>query len=319
MMKLLATVFATIILSACSEQPAPEALGTLERDRITLTTTASEIIRELPVKEGNTVKRGQVLVKLDTRNQEARLAHAMAQQAKSKAMLAKLTNGEREEDIAAAAANVTQAQTKLTEAEHSYQRVIELVQQNYISESEKDSALAARDSAKAALDSAQEQYRKLTAGARFEDIEQASAELTSANADVALQQQLLAELTITATRDGILDNLPYNLGERVPKNAIVAVVQANRTPYARVYVPASHRLNFISGRTIDIRVDGYPSAIEGTIRWVSSAPSFTPYYALTENERSRLMYLAEIDLTDEAATLPSGIPAQAILSSLSDD
>ncbi|HDY8081979.1 TPA: hypothetical protein RQL02_004964, partial [Vibrio vulnificus] len=41
--------------------------------------------------------------------------------------------------------------------------------------------------------------------------------------------------------------------------------------------------------------------------------SFTPYYALTEEERSRLMYLAEVDLTEAAHALPSGVPTQVDL------
>ncbi|MGU3846165.1 hypothetical protein ACVZHT_31915, partial [Vibrio diabolicus] len=104
----------------------------------------------------------------------------------------------------------------------------ELVRKKLISQSEKDSALEARDSARAELDSAKEEFSKLTAGSRLEDIEQAKAALMAAKAEVALQEQKLAELTITATRDGTLDNLPYNLGERVPVNGVVAVIQANR-------------------------------------------------------------------------------------------
>ncbi len=135
----------------------------------------------------------------------------------------------------------------------------------------------------------------------------------AAKADVALQEQKLAELTITATRDGLLDNLPFNLGERVPVNGIVAVIQASRVPYARVYVPANYRVDFVPGKTVNVHVDGVEQPYSGTVRWVATEPSFTPYFALTEEERSRLMYLAEVDLQDSAQSLPSGIPAQVDL------
>jgi HlyD family secretion protein len=46
------------------------------------------------------------------------------------------------------------------------------------------------------------------------------------------------------------------------------------------------------------------------VRWVSSDATFTPYFALTEHDRSRLSFLAEIDIPD-AAQLPSGVPLQA--------
>lgn len=301
------------ILSGCNSNETAKALGTLERDRVTFTATSNEIIRELPVVEGSAVTQGQVLVRLDNKNQQAMLAQAIASQAKASAYLLKLTNGERPEDIAAAAARVKLAEAQLTEAQKNYQRKAELVNKKLISQSEKDAALAGRDSARAELESANEEFSKLTAGARPEDIEQAKAELAAAKAEVSLQQQKLDELTIVATRDGILDNLPYNLGERVPMNAIVAVIQASRVPYARVYVPATYRVNFVPGKAVNVHVDGIEQPYQGTVRWVATEPSFTPYYALTEEERSRLMYLAEVDLEESALKLPSGIPAQVDL------
>ncbi len=313
MKRIILGTFVITLLTACSKDDGQQALGTLERDRVTFTATSSEIIRALPIKEGSQVTEGEVLVQLDTKNQEAILARAVAEQAKADAYLLKLTNGERPEDIAAAQARVARAEAQLAEAQKNYQRKAELVRKKLISQSEKDTALAARDSARAELDSSQEEFSKLTAGSRPEDIEQAKAELMAAKADVALQQQKLAELTITATRDGLLDNLPFNLGERVPVNGIVAVIQASRVPYARVYVPATYRVNFIPGKAVQVHVDGVEKPLEGTVRWVATEPSFTPYFALTEEERSRLMYLAEVDLQDSAESLPSGIPAQVDL------
>ncbi|MCF7360600.1 HlyD family efflux transporter periplasmic adaptor subunit [Vibrio sp. A1-b2] len=301
------------MLVACTADEGSQALGTLERDRVTFSATSNEIIRELPVKEGSQVKIGDILVRLDSTSQEAMLAQAIAQQAKANAYLTKLTNGERPEDIAVAQAKVTLATAKLTEANKNYRRKAELVSKNLISESEKDTALSARDSARAELDSAKEEFAKLTAGARVEDIEQAKAELDAAIANSAVQQQKLDELTIVSTRDGVLDNLPYNLGERVSVGSIVAVVQADNSPFARVYVPEPFRVKLTQGTSLQVHVDGVEQTYQGTVRWIANEPSFTPYYALTENERARLMYLAEIDLSDDAQNLPSGIPAQVDL------
>lgn len=301
------------LLFGCKPDSEAQALGTLERDRVTFSATSNEIIRALPVKEGNKVSTGDILVRLDTSSQEAIVAQAIAQQAKARANLAKVANGERPEDIAVAQAKVTLATAKLTEANKNYRRKSELVAKNLISESEQDSALAVRDSAKAELDSAKEEFAKLTAGSRLEDIEQAKAEYAAATANTEIQQQKLADLTIISTRDGILDNLPYNLGERVATGSIVAIVVADSSPYARVYIPEPYRVKFTQGKTVSVHIDGIDKTYQGIVRWVANEPSFTPYYALTESERARLMYLAEIDLTEEAQNLPSGIPAQVDL------
>lgn len=305
-----------LALLGCQNDDNGKALGTLERDRISFSSTASEIIRELPVQEGTRVKTGDVLVRLDTKRQEAVLAHAIAEEAKASAYLLRLTNGERPEDIAAAKARVDMAEAKLTEAQKNYSRASELVRKKLASQSQKDQAVASRDTARAELNSANEEFSKLTAGSRPEDITQAEAALAAAKADVALQTQQLEELTIVATRDGVLDSLPYNLGERVSVGAFVAVVLADRIPYARVYVPSSVRVKFIPGLKVNVHVDGLEEVLDGTVRWVAADPSFTPYYALTEDERSRLMYLAEIDLPESAENLPTGVPAQVDLQGL---
>ena len=61
-----------------------------------------------------------------------------------------------------------------------------------------------------------------------------------------------------------------------------------------------------------VRVQGVASAFEATLRSLRSDPAFTPYYALSGADASRLAYRAELVLSgDAAAKLPAGLPAQA--------
>ena len=69
------------------------------------------------------------------------------------------------------------------------------------------------------------------------------------------------------------------------------------------------RVSVQPGKKLDVRVDGISGSITGTVRWVSADASFTPYFALTEHDRSRLSYLAEVDVPD-ASSLPSGVPLE---------
>ena len=87
------------------------------------------------------------------------------------------------------------------------------------------------------------------------------------------------------------------------------LLSSDRT-FARVYVPADLRATVRPGTTLEVRVDGVAGAFAGRVRWVSADASFTPYFALTEHDRSRLSYLAEIDL-EGADELPSGLPLRA--------
>jgi HlyD family secretion protein len=224
-----------------------------------------------------------------------------------------LRSGAREEEVAAAVAKVAGAKASLVESEANYKRAIELRKSKTISEADRDQKLALRDANRASLQSAREELRILTNGTRIEDLREAEALLDAAVATLASEKKKLADLTVVATRDGILDNLPWNLGERVTAGSPLAIVLAGKAPFARIYVPEPYRVRVKVGDELVVRVDGLEKTITGRLRWIASEPAFTPYYALNQEERARLMYLAEVQLPDSEAHLPNGVPAQVEL------
>lgn len=313
--RFLPLLICTILLGAsgCDGGPAAEALGTLERDRIVLKATANEIITAQPVPEGTMVTAGTLLVQLDDRRQQAVVARAKAEVAQAEARLAELRNGARKEDIAAATARVAGARAALVEAEANYERAEQLLKQKLAAAATRDSAQAGRDEAQAGLSSATEELLRLTNGTRPEQLDQGAAALQAARAQLALEQHQLGELSVQATRDAYLDSLPWNVGERVPVGATLAIMLADDRPYARVYVPEPFRAGLNIGDIRPVRVDGIDEPLQGRLRWVATEPAFTPYYALNASDRARLVYMAEFDL-EENSDLPTGVPVQVILS-----
>ena len=302
-----------ILLTACDNSPQNIALGTLERDRIAHTATANEVITALPVLQGTPVSKGTILVKLDDTLQKAAVAKAQAEVEQAQASLEKLQNGARKEDIAVAKAQVKGAKAAVVESKANFSRSKKLLARKAISSAAYDTALAARDSSLAHLQTAQAQLKLLTNGARKEDLQIAQAHLNASLAILASEQKKLSNLTIKATRDGILDNLPWNLGERVTMGSPLAIVLAGKAPYARVYIPEPYRVKMTLGLTLNIHIDGLEKPLKGKLRWIATEPAFTPYYALNQEERARLMYLAEFQLADEQAHLANGIPVQVEL------
>ncbi|MEZ5502732.1 MAG: ATP-binding cassette domain-containing protein [Halioglobus sp.] len=288
-----------LLVAGCADKNANEALGTLERDRIVLKATASEIITAEPVPEGTMVAAGTLLVQLDDRIQQAAVAHASAEVAQAEARLEELRNGARPEDIAAASARVAGARATVVDARASFQRASQLLQQKLAAQATRDTALANRDAAEAALRSAEEELLRLTNGTRKEQLDQAAAAVQAARAQLSLEQQRLSDLSVVATRDAYLDSLPWHVGERVTTGATVAVLLADDKPYARVYVPEPWLARLRVGDDRQIKVDGVAQPLTGTLRWMASEPAFTPYYALNANDRARLVYLAEFDLKGE--------------------
>jgi HlyD family secretion protein len=174
--------------------------------------------------------------------------------------------------------------------------------------------LQLRDSSAADLKSAQAALDLLLAGTRSEQLGQARSALSSAASLRQQQDVLLGRLTLVAPVDGTIEALPYRLGERPALGAPVVVMLASGMPYARVYIPEPQRASLRAGQSLSVHVDGVKQAFKGTLRYIAGEASFTPYFALTQRDRSRLAYLAEIDLTEPAALdLPVGVPVEVRL------
>ena len=312
MIRLFALFLPLALITACGDQNTDQALGTLERDRVILKATDNEIIVAQPVPEGRMVTAGTLLVQLDDSRQQAIVARAKAEVGHAAAQLEELRNGARPEEIAAASARVAGARAALVEATANYERAVSLVQRKLAAQAQLDSALAGRDEAEANLESAEEDLLRLTNGTRKEQLDAGAASLQGAEAQLALEQHKLSELSVVATRDAYLDSLPWNIGERVNLGATLAIMLAGDKPFARVYVPEPWRARLIIGDEYPVHIDGLDRVFTGKLRWIATDPAFTPYYALNASDRARLVYLAEFDL-QEGADLPTGVPVQVML------
>lgn len=296
-----------VALAACHPS-TPRALGTLEWDRITLPAPVAEKIIAIDVREGEAVKAGTVLVRLEASGTQAQLAAAAAEQRRSDAALAELKAGPRREEIARAQAALHAAEAQQVDAAAQLRRAEELVKQKLVPQADVDRARATADSNAAQVRSAQAALLELTRGTRGEQIAQGMAAAQAANAQTSAQRVLFDKLTLVAPRDGVIDNLPYRLGDQAPVGAPLVVMLAGDAPYARVYVPEALRAGVKVGTKAQVHVEGSDRAWSGTVRMIRSDPTFTPYYALTGQDVSRLSYLAEVQLDADARALPAGLP-----------
>jgi HlyD family secretion protein len=248
---------------------------------------------------------------------QPRLDQARAVLDEAERRLADLVAGPRQREIAEARAVLTGAESTLATESREYARVAALVDRKLLSASDLDRARARTDSAVAARDQAQARLGLLLEGSRLEQVRQAEAAATGARAALAELQTSAARYTVYAPRDGWIEALPYEIGERPPAGAPVVVMLAAGPPYARVHVPETLRASYTAGRPVTVRIDGIDDPFEGTVRYISAEAAFTPYYALTQDDRTRLSYLAEVTIDDErAAAIPVGMPVQVELESV---
>lgn len=298
-----------LALSSCSDEP-PQALGTLEWDRVSLPSPVAEKIVRIDVREGQQVAAGAALLQLELTRTQSQLAEVQAQAQQSREALSELEAGPRSEDIAQARANLAAAQSQAADARAYYNRLQPLGRQKLVAASDVDRARAAAGNAEAQVRAAQAALLELERGTRSEQIAQGRAALAAAEAQAATQSVSLDKLNVVAPRAGRVDSLPYKLGDQAPVGSPLAILLVGDAPYARVYVPEPTRTQVKVGQPARVFVDGRDSAISGRVRMIRSEPSFTPYYALSGRDAQRLSYLAEITLDKAGADLPAGVPVR---------
>jgi HlyD family secretion protein len=297
------------VLAGCGKAP-PQALGTLEYDRIGMPAPVAERVVAVSVHEGDTVKAGQPLLKLDPAHTQAELAAAEAQARQQQATLLELRVGPRQEDIAKARADLAAAEAQARDARAYYQRLLPLQKDNYAAAADIDRARAAAGNADGLVAAARAQLDALVHGTRPEQIAQAEAALAAAQSQAQAQKVLLGKLDLVAPRAGRVDSLPYKLGDQAPVGAPLAVLLAGDAPYARIYLQEPLRARVRVGDTVRVHVDGRDTVYLGKVRLIRSEPEFTPYYALVGEDAARLSYLAEVALGSDAADLPVGLPVR---------
>ncbi|MEE8278600.1 MAG: HlyD family efflux transporter periplasmic adaptor subunit [Thermoanaerobaculia bacterium] len=305
-------------LAGCDQQDSPLPLvGTLERDRLELVAEAQERIVEVMVTEGERVQKDQPLVRLEASVYEAQLEEARAARQRAEQRHAELVRGPRRERIQEARARLDGAADKLETERREYERIQKLVDDEVLTASDLDRAFAARQVALANHDRAAADLAELLDGTTPEELGQSQAALAETEAAVRRLELIADRLLIQAPRDGIIDALPYKLGERPPAGASVVVMLADTAPYVRLYVPEPLRARVSAGLEAQVTIDGVDRIYPGTVRYVASEASFTPYYSLTQRDRSRFSYVAEITLTaEEARDLPTGLAVEVDFPSL---
>ncbi len=158
---------------------------------VKLSSEVSGEVTELLVKEGDVVKKGQLLCKVRPDVLQSGYERAVASYNSQKAA------------VAASEQALAQNQANFVNAEATYKRNVELYNKKVISASEFDAAKAAYLTAKANLASAKENVT----GAKF-GLEQSGANVKEAGAN-------LAKTTIYSPVDGVVSKLSIELGDRI--------------------------------------------------------------------------------------------------------
>jgi HlyD family secretion protein len=314
-------------LAACRQQaPADHvrASGQVEATDVLVAPEVGGRLILLKVDEGDRVRVGDLIARLDTTNAELALRRARADREQADAQLRLLEAGSRGEDIRQAEAQVASAETDvaaaradLRSAEADLERFDALLKSNSGSQKQRDDAATRRDVARERLAGAEQRVRaanetlaRLKAGARREEIEAARARLAGADAQIATLEQNVADASLKSPVAGIVTQKLADVGEvLVPRAPLVVVTDLDRA-WANVYVDEPAVPNLRLGQQATVFTDAGGPGIQGTVTFISSKAEFTPRNVQTAEERSKLVYRIKVTVDNRAGVLKQGMPVE---------
>ena len=192
--------------------------------QVKLSSNLSGDLLDLPVREGDTIKKGQYIGRIDSRRYEAQLhqREAMEQSARS---------------------DLSGEEVNLARLEADVKRVQVLVKQDSASKAELEKVVAERDGAAARVQSAKDRIK-------------------NASASLAEARFLLSFTTLTAPIDGILTSRLKQVGERVRGSDFnedpIVIIATLSSMEMKVEVGEHEVVHLHEGDPAEIEIDAFP-------------------------------------------------------------
>lgn len=202
--------------------------GEVDTKTVDLSSKITGRVKEINVKEGDFVTKGQELIVLDTPDIEAKTVQADAALELAKSKELEVLNGTRQEQKAMALNSLHKAQSDLELAEKTYNRLRNLNKEGVISNQKADEAYTQYNNAKQALLIAKNNYEMAQNGSRYEDKLMASAKVKQAQGSKKEVQSYLKENVISSPISGQVTEISVEEGELVGAGyTIITIVDTN--------------------------------------------------------------------------------------------
>lgn len=249
------------------------ANGTVQPERsVNVSPKTSGKLKQLLVKEGDRVQEGQILAYMDDSNLQGQYTQAQGQLAQARANLERTLAGNRSQDIAQAQAQVASDRAALWQADRTFQQNKQLYGSGAITQRDFNTSLAARDQAAAQLTRSQQALALQRAGSRPEDVEQARAQVKTAEGQLQTIQAQIDDTIIRAPFSGVITKkfadpgafvTPTTSGSSVTSatsssilalasnNQVVANVAESNIAQIRLGVPATIKADAYPGQSFN--------------------------------------------------------------------
>lgn len=264
--------------SRTSEIPAGIVMsnGRIEAERVDVAAKLPGRIAEILVSEGQWVKAGELVARMDTAEIDAQLRQAEASVVQA-----------RQQKIQAEAL-LKQRLSEQQFAQAEFSRSEKLAANGHTTQEQVDQAKTVLTTAEAGVSAAQ-------AG-----IDLAVATIAAATASVERLQSVRADADLTAPRGGRVQYILAKAGEVVGAGGRVITLNDLTDIYMTIFLPARDAGLLAIGSEARIILDPIPEyVIPAAVTFVASTAQFTPKSVETAEERDQLMFRVKLTIPPE--------------------
>ncbi|HWV66355.1 HlyD family secretion protein [Chitinophaga sp.] len=272
-------------------------IGMVDADYVDVAAEFPGRLDSLLVKQGDTIRKGQLLGVLRSTEINAIRNQAQAAIDAAKGQLTLLQKGARPEAIKAAdnLYNITRQQYELMQK--TYQRMQNLFNDDVISGQEKDLVYFKLQAAKKEMETAKLNMDMLQQGSRPELITTAAAIVRQAEQGYELTKALSDNTYIHAPADGIISSMVIEEGEIVAIGYPLMTIQKPATYHITCNIRQDDMQRFPLGTRVQVRVPGCdPENFEAEVHKVAPSLTFANWVPVKEQGKFELRTFT-VDLT----------------------
>ena len=262
-------------------------------------------VRRVYVKEGDSVKKGELLVVLDDSEARAQAARAQTQLKAAQADLGAAERGGSQEEMLSLEAQLVKASTDRDSAQHNLQAMKKLAQEGAASQGEvreAENALARADAQLSFL--RQKQTKRYSNG----ELARVDAQRSEAQATYDAAQDVLSKSNVRAPFDGIVYSLPARPGGFVSAGELLLQVADLQKVLVRAFVDEPDVGRLAPGDAIEITWDAVPgrvwrsavTAIPSTVK-LRGSRNIGETTSIVDNKDLRLLPNINVGVTIVAA------------------
>lgn len=277
-----------LIFAACTgNKNLPDAYGNFETDEIIISAENGGKLTNLPITEGQTIKKGDLLAVMDTANLQLQILQLESQAQSTEAQISTINS------------QIALTNEQINNLRKDQVRINKMVNDGAATAKQKDDIdgqIAVFERQKSTYSSQLNSIRK---------------QVQAVDAQKAVLHDRMRNSTQRSPIDGTVLEKFSQIGELATPGKAICKIADLSSLILRVYVSENQLSSIKVGQKVAVNIDGKESlkSLSGNIEWISSQAEFTPKIIQTREERVKLVYAVKIRVTNDGS-LKIGMPGE---------